>query len=99
MDSNTDPTGRAKAAPPRPVVEARDQLFGERLLYGGCQGQRVWRDEAQIDQRHLGGSSERSIGVGFREQAEAAQHAAQSGGGLADSIICGSSLSGWPASM
>lgn len=61
MHSDTDPTGRAEAATPRPVVEARDQLFGERLL--------SW---ALINTGDL---------------MVAAQHAAQSGGGLADSII------------
>jgi len=61
MHSNTDPPDRAEAAPPRPAVEARDRLFGERLL--------SW---ALINTRDL---------------MVAAQHAAQSGGGLADSII------------
>lgn len=61
MHSNTDPTGRAEAAAPRPVVEARDQLFGERLL--------SW---ALINTSDL---------------MVATQHAAQSGRGLADSII------------
>ena len=61
MNSNTGPPGRAEAAPLRPVGEARDRLFGERLL--------SW---ALINTSNL---------------VVAAQHAAQSGGGLADSII------------